>query len=72
MNSIGVDVDSKYLVCCVQRGDKRYPLSQFDNDPPGFRKFIKWAMKRQQRARVTMEAELLSKVVFDPLSQAAT
>jgi transposase len=56
MNSIGVDVDSKYLVCCIQRGDKRYPLAQFDNNPPGFRKFIKWATKRHQCARVTMEA----------------
>lgn len=56
MNSIGVDVDSKYLVCCIQRGEKRYPQAQFENNPPGFRKFIKWATKRHQDARVTIEA----------------
>lgn len=56
MNYIGVDVDSKYLVCRIQRGDKRCPLAQFENNPPGHKKFIKWATKRHQPARVTMEA----------------
>ncbi|MGB5281026.1 MAG: IS110 family transposase [Arenicellales bacterium] len=56
MNFIGVDVDSKYLVCRIQRGEKRFPIAQFDNNPVGFRKFSKWATKRQVPARVTMEA----------------
>ncbi len=56
MNTIGVDVDSKFLVCRIQRGDKQLPITQFDNNPVGFRKFIKWATKRHQNARVTMEA----------------
>ncbi|MCP4232995.1 MAG: IS110 family transposase, partial [Aestuariibacter sp.] len=56
MNTIGVDVDSKYLVCRIQRGDKLFPIAQFDNNQVGFRKFIKWATKRHQPARVTMEA----------------
>lgn len=56
MNNIGVDVDSKYLVCCIQRGEKRFPIAQFENNPAGHRKLIKWATKRHQPARVTMEA----------------
>jgi len=56
MNTVGVDVDSQYLVCRIQRGDKKFPLAQFDNNPEGFRKFIKWACKHHKPARVTMEA----------------
>lgn len=56
MNYIGVDVDSRYLVCRIQRGEKLFPLAQFENNPAGHRKFIKWATKRHQSARVTMEA----------------
>jgi transposase len=56
MNTVGIDVDSKYLVCCIQRGEKRFPIAQFNNTPLGHRKFIRWATKRQQPARVTLEA----------------
>lgn len=56
MNYIGVDVDSKFLVCRIQRGEKRFPIAQFENNPPGHRKFIKWATKHHKPARVTMEA----------------
>lgn len=56
MNAIGVDVDSKLLVCRIQRGSQRQPIAEFDNNPIGFGKFIRWATKRHQPARVTMEA----------------
>ncbi len=56
MNTVGIDVDSKCLVCRIQRDDKQFPITQFDNNQVGFRKFIKWATKRHQPARVTMEA----------------
>lgn len=56
MNTIGVDVDSRLLVCKIRRGGKDYPLTQFANDPLGHRKFIRWATKRGKCARVCMEA----------------
>ncbi len=56
INYIGVDVDSKYLVCQIQRAEKKFPIAQLDNNPPGHRKFIKWATKRQQPAHITMAA----------------
>ena len=56
MNMIGVDVDSKYLVCQIRRSGKVFPDAQFANDPAGHRKFIKWATKHGKPARVCMEA----------------
>jgi len=35
MNYIGFDVDSKYLVCRIQRGEKRLAPAQFENNPSG-------------------------------------
>jgi len=43
MNNVGVDVDSKQLVCRIRRSGKDYPKTDFDNIPVGHRKFIKWA-----------------------------
>jgi transposase len=56
VNTIGVDVDSKYLVCQIRRNGKDFPAAQFVNDPAGHRKFIKWATKHGKPARVCMEA----------------
>lgn len=56
MNTIGVDVDSKFLVCQIRRNGKTFPAATFSNDPAGHRKFIKWATKHHQPARVCMEA----------------
>ena len=56
MNTIGVDVDSKNLVCQIRRSGKDYPSATFSNDPVGHRRFVKWATKRGQPARVCMEA----------------
>ena len=56
MNTIGVDVDSKYLVCLIRRSGKNFPTAQCINDPAGHRKFIKWATKHGKPARVCMEA----------------
>ncbi len=56
MNTIGVDVDSKNLVCCIRRNGKNYPQAIFSNDATGHRKFINWATKRGKSARVGMEA----------------
>lgn len=56
MNTIGVDVDSKCLVCQIRRNGKDFPSAQFANDPAGHRKFIKWATKHGKAARVCMEA----------------
>lgn len=56
MNTIGVDVDSKNLVCSIRRSGKDYPEAVFTNDAAGHRKFISWATKRGKPARVAMEA----------------
>ena len=56
MNTIGVDVDSVNLVCQIRRNGKDYPSATFSNDPVGHRRFVKWATKRGQPARVCMEA----------------
>jgi transposase len=56
VNTIGIDVDSKYLVCQIRRNGKDYPSAQFTNDSAGHRKFINWATRRGKPARVCMEA----------------
>lgn len=64
MNNVGVDVDSKLLVCKVRRSGKDFPISEFDNTPVGHRKFIKWATKHNQTARVCMEATGVYSLLF--------
>lgn len=56
MNYIGVDVDSQYLVCKACFGEEHQLIRQFDNNPVGYRQFIKWARYRGADARVCMEA----------------
>jgi len=56
VNLIGVDVDSTFLVCQIQRDGKSSSPAKFDNTSAGHRKFIKWATKRGATARVCLEA----------------
>lgn len=64
MNNVGVDVDSKQLVCRIRRSGKDYPRAEFDNTPVGHRKFIKWATKYNKPARVCLEATGVYSVLF--------
>lgn len=63
-NNIGVDVDSKFLVCKCCRGEQSYPIKTFSNDPVGHRKFIRWATQRGQSARVCMESTGVYSLLF--------
>ena len=56
MNMIGIDVDSKNLVCRIRRSGKDYPEAIFANDAAGHRKLISWATKGGKPARICMEA----------------
>jgi len=57
VNYIGVDVDSKFLVCLsLDEKGKNNGNNTFNNSPSGFRKLIKWACRRGTNARVCMEA----------------
>jgi len=56
MNHVGVDVDSQFLVCKIQRNGKEFPLAKFENTSAGHRKFINWATKSHKPAKVCMEA----------------
>jgi len=56
VNYVGVDVDSTFLVCQINRGGKSTSSAQFDNTPTGYRQFVKWATRRGATARVCMEA----------------
>lgn len=64
MNYIGVDVDSKLLVCKINRNGKSFPVTEFDNTPIGHRKFIKWVTKSSQNAKVCMEATGVYSLLF--------
>jgi len=64
MNTIGVDVDSKFLVCQIQRGDCEPEDAQFDNSKRGFLRFIRWATKDSKTARVCMESTGVYSVPF--------
>ena len=55
-NTIGIDVDSKNLVCCIRRDEKEEPQATFANCNAGHRKLIRWATRRNQSARVCLEA----------------
>lgn len=56
MNTIGVDVDSANLVCRIRRNGRDFPQATFTNDLSGHRRFVKWATKNHQPARVCLEA----------------
>jgi len=56
VNTIGVDVDSVNLVCRIRRNGKDFPEATFTNDTAGHRRFVKWATKNHQLARVCLEA----------------
>lgn len=64
MNKVGVDVDSKLLVCKIRRNGKDYPTAEFNNTPVGHRKFIKWATKHNKTAQVCLEATGVYSVLF--------
>jgi transposase len=63
-NQIGVDVDSKLLVCSRSVGEKIYPIKKFTNDAVGHRKFVHWATQRDRSARVCMEATGVYSLLF--------
>jgi transposase len=56
VNQVGVDVDSEELVCATKHAGQRMPLATFVNTAAGHRKFIRWATKGGQPARVCLEA----------------
>jgi transposase len=57
VSQVGVDVDSKLLVCAMQRrAGQRSPVASFSNSADGHRKFIHWVTKGGRSARVCMEA----------------
>ncbi len=56
MNTIGIDVDSRNLVCRIRRSGKDFPEAIFSNDAAGHRRLISWATKGGKPARVGMEA----------------
>ena len=56
MNTIGIDVDSKYLVCRIRRSGKDFPEARFVNDSAGHHKLITWATRGKRTARICMEA----------------
>ena len=56
MNYIGIDVDSKTLVCCIQRESGGRRTATFPNQPSGYRRLSEWSLKHSDRARVCMEA----------------
>jgi len=64
MNNVGVDVDSKLLVCKIRRSGKDFPIVEFDNTPAGHRKFIRWATKYNKSVRVCLEATGVYSVLF--------
>lgn len=56
VNQVGVDVDSKELVCAMQSGELRAPIATFANTAAGHQKFIRWVTKGGRPARVCLEA----------------
>jgi transposase len=56
VNQIGVDVDSRELVCAIQRAGQRLPQATFANTVAGHKKFVRWATKGGHPARVCLEA----------------
>jgi transposase len=71
MNLIGVDVDSRTLVCERRCNNKSFPIKTFANTTAGHKKFIRWATQRGATARVAMEATGVYSIPFAlALSQA--
>jgi len=64
VNSIGVDVDSKFLVCQIRRMGQASTSRQFPNTTSGHQQFVRWATRGQQRARVCMEATGVYSLAF--------
>ena len=64
MNTIGVDVDSRMLVCERRRNDKTFPIKTFANTAAGHKKFIRWATQRGSKARVAMESTGVYSIPF--------
>lgn len=56
MNTNGIDVDSRFLVCRIWRSGKNHPEAHFSNDAAGHRKLMSWATRGHKPARVCMEA----------------
>ena len=56
VNDVGVDVDSKELVCAMRCAGQRVPLAAFANTAAGHQKFVRWATKGGHSARVCLEA----------------
>jgi transposase len=56
VTQIGVDVDSKELVCATQRAGQRLPLATFANSTGGHKQFVRWATAGGHPARVCLEA----------------
>ena len=56
VNEVGVDVDSKGLVCAMQCAGQRVPVAAFANTAVGHKKFVRWATKGGHSARVCLEA----------------
>lgn len=55
MNLIGIDVDSRNLVCRMRRNGETLPAT-FSNNAAGHRKLIRWATSQRHSARVCLEA----------------
>jgi hypothetical protein len=67
VNDVGVDVDSKELVCAKQCAGQRAPLTAFTNTAAGHKKFVRWATKGAHSARVdTSYAPSVSSGSGDP------
>ena len=64
MNLIGVDVDSRMLVCERRCNDKTFPIKTFANTAAGHKKFIRWATQRGSTARVAMESTGVYSIPF--------
>jgi transposase len=56
VNQVGVDVDSRELVCAMQHAGQRVPPATFANTATGHKKFIRWVTKGALSARVCLEA----------------
>jgi len=64
MNIVGVDVDSKFLVCQIKRIEQDPVDAQFDNSKRGFAKFVRWAKKGSKTARVCLESTGVYSIPF--------
>jgi len=56
VNDVGVDVDSKELVCALHCSGQGAALTVFANTAAGHKKFVRWATKGGRSARVCLEA----------------